>query len=62
MENELEKSKGGIKKIKDYSPKEICLHPEHNPPGMMVFEPGEYEHTCPACGKITRFVVPLITC
>ena len=35
-----------------------CRHPEHNPPNMRVYEPGTYEHTCPACGKITIFVVP----
>lgn len=35
----------------------FCRHPEHNPPGMMVFSPGAYEHTCPACKKITVFRV-----
>ena len=35
-----------------------CSHPEHNPPGMIVLDPGVYEHTCPACGKRTEFVVP----
>lgn len=39
-----------------------CVHPEHNPPNMMVFEPGTYEHECPSCGVKTVFVVPLITC
>ena len=34
-----------------------CRHPEHRPPGMRVFEPGTYEHICPACGKKTVFVV-----
>jgi len=29
----------------------MCRHPEHNPPTMIVLEPGLYEHTCPACGK-----------
>jgi hypothetical protein len=38
-----------------------CLHPEHKPPQHMVFEPGTYEHTCPACGKKIVFVVPSIT-
>lgn len=51
-----------IKKIKDYTKGEMaCQHPEHNPPSHQVFEPGEYENICPACGKITRFQVPLIT-
>lgn len=34
-----------------------CQHPDHNVPGMRVFEPGVYEHTCPACGNVKRFVV-----
>jgi hypothetical protein len=34
-----------------------CRHPDHAPPGMQVFEPGRYEHTCPACGRKTPFVV-----
>jgi hypothetical protein len=35
-----------------------CLHPEHNPPTMIVLEPGTYEHTCPGCGRTITFVVP----
>jgi hypothetical protein len=27
-----------------------CLHPEHNPPGYIVLQPGTYEHVCPGCG------------
>lgn len=34
-----------------------CAHPEHNPPRHMVFRPGTYEHTCPACGFKTIFTV-----
>lgn len=34
-----------------------CFHPEHDPPSMMVFEPGTYEHTCPSCGKKVVFTV-----
>lgn len=34
-----------------------CKHPEHNPPGMMVFEPGRYRHTCPSCGRAIVFTV-----
>lgn len=37
-----------------------CVHPEHNPPGNMVFPPGEYEHTCPGCGKVVRFRVGVV--
>lgn len=36
-----------------------CTHPEHHPPGMQVFEPGLYEHTCPACGWKQIFRVPV---
>ena len=38
-----------------------CTHPEHNPPSMMVFEPGTYEHECPSCHEKQVFEVPLIT-
>lgn len=48
-------------KIKDFDKEQVCQHPEHNPPTMMVFEPGEYEHTCPNCGKKQRFIVGRIT-
>ena len=34
-----------------------CFHPEHRPPAHQVFRPGRYEHTCPACGKVTFFTV-----
>ena len=34
-----------------------CFHPEHNPPSMMVYEPGVYEHVCPACGRRQVFRV-----
>lgn len=48
------------KKIKGITQQDFCTHPEHKPPQFRVFEPGEYEHTCPACGKVTKFTVPLI--
>lgn len=48
-------------KIKEFEKQDICQHPEHNPPMFMVFEPGIYEHTCPACGKKQTFTVPMIT-
>ena len=44
------------RKIAD-SPPRPCRHPDHNPPGMRVFKPGTYEHTCPACGKKLVFTV-----
>lgn len=34
-----------------------CRHPEHNPPSMMVYSPGVWEHTCPGCSKVTTFTV-----
>jgi hypothetical protein len=34
-----------------------CTHPEHNPPGNIVLEPGTYEHTCPSCGAKRLFRV-----
>lgn len=48
--------KGGTRKIADVPPRP-CQHPEHNPPGMCVFEPGVYEHTCPECKKKKIFTV-----
>lgn len=46
------------KKIADLPKSTNCMNKEHEPPASQYFEPGIYEHTCPACGKITRFVVP----
>lgn len=45
------------RKIADLPKPEGCLNRDHNPPSMMVFTPGVYEHECPECGKKTRFVV-----
>jgi Zn ribbon nucleic-acid-binding protein len=35
----------------------VCRHPEHNPPSMMVYENGIYEHECPSCGHKQHFTV-----
>ena len=43
-------------KIKD-APPPPCQNSEHNPPTMMVWEPGTYEHTCPSCGDKQTFTV-----
>lgn len=53
---------GGVKMptVKIKKPEPYCNHPEHNPPSHRVFEPGTYEHTCPACGKKIIFEVPQI--
>jgi len=48
------------KKIAD-APKP-CLSLDHYPPSHMVYQPGTYQHTCSACGKVIVFTVPLITC
>lgn len=54
-------------KIADFDPckdngtwrplRKVCRHPEHDPPTMMVFSPGVWKHTCPACGRSTTFTV-----
>lgn len=49
------------RKIADSPLTKMCRHPEHNPPGMQVFEPGTYEHTCPGCGHKMVFTVAGMT-
>lgn len=44
---------GGFRKVGDWEQPPICRHPSHNPPGMIVLEPGHYEYECPGCGHIT---------
>lgn len=39
-----------------------CMHPEHNPPKHMVFQPGHYEHECPGCGRKQQFFVQGVVC
>lgn len=52
-----------LRKISEPSSRrERCLSPEHNPPNMIVLQPGTYEHECPSCGHVTVFTIPLITC
>lgn len=50
--------------IKHEEPKveETCLSSEHNPPMHIVLKPGKHTYQCPACGKITEFEIPVITC
>lgn len=50
-----------LKKLSGPNIPHICRSPEHNPPNMIVLEPGTYEYTCPACGQQTVFTVPLVT-
>jgi hypothetical protein len=58
MSKKIERKPGGLRKIKGGYEKEHCISPEHNPPSHMVYEPGTYEYTCPACGKTIVFTVP----
>lgn len=37
--------------------KEICMHPEHNPPMHISLSPGIYRHICPGCGNTQEFTV-----
>ena len=58
--DETPKHKGGFRKIdggKTPWNKE-CHHPEHNPPGHIVLQPGAYEYECPGCGRISHINVP----
>lgn len=41
---------------------ERCNNPEHNPPGLIVLEPGIHTYQCPSCGEITTVNAPLVTC
>lgn len=50
------------KKIADLPAHMRCLSPDHNPPSMMVYQPGTYEHTCSACGYVVFFTVSGVTC
>lgn len=56
--------KSGLRKIGDFGGwhTKPCLHPEHLPPKHLVYDPGEYEYTCPACGNKIRFIVPMTGC
>lgn len=45
------------KKITALPKSDSCLHPEHEPPTMIVLEPGVYEHTCPGCRRKVTFTV-----
>jgi hypothetical protein len=47
-----------MKKIADWPEEKRCRDREHDPPTMIVLEPGIYEHECPRCGKKQRVVIP----
>lgn len=46
------------RKIADLPSSRPCRHPDHEPPRLRLFTPGVYEHECPACHRVLRFVVP----
>jgi hypothetical protein len=35
-----------------------CTSPEHDPPSMLVQQPGTYTWKCPHCGREVTYVVP----
>ena len=47
---------GRTRKIGEPPPRP-CQDPQHNPAGMVVREPGMYEHICPRCGQKQIFTV-----
>lgn len=52
----------GLRRVSDLTDeatwtKAVCRHREHSPPSMIVLPEGVYEHVCPGCGHVTRFVV-----
>lgn len=57
------KDKKMLEKISDFEyEKNACSSPEHNPPMNIYLTPGRYKYTCPSCGNIIEFTVPLVTC
>ena len=50
----------GLRKVSG-PPKPPCRHPEHNPPNMVVLDPGTYIYACPGCLQETVFSVPQVT-
>jgi hypothetical protein len=34
-----------------------CRDPDHQPPDMLAYEPGTYEHVCARCGMARVFTV-----
>lgn len=44
--------------IRHKRPERKCDSPQHQPPGMIVLEPGSHTWACPACGFETVVTVP----
>lgn len=45
------------RKITEPNDRSPCRDPEHEPPSMMVYANGLYEHECPSCGAKNVFRV-----
>lgn len=45
------------RKIANLPERKVCRDPSHDPPSMMLYPPGVYEHECPGCYKKQKFVV-----
>ena len=44
--------------FKPFPKVEICRHPEHDPPKLVLLEPGVHVYKCPACGKPQAWYEP----
>jgi hypothetical protein len=53
--------KGATRKVAEVPKTQKCFDKQHNPPDMIVLEPGRYEHTCPGCGHVQTLNVPEVT-
>ena len=47
-----------FKRYEPFEKQETCTHPEHDPPGMIVLEPGTHVYECPRCGAEQSVIVP----
>ena len=55
----LANSTVGTRKIAE-PPPPPCRDLQHDPAGMIVRDPGTYEHICPSCGKRQIFTIPQV--
>lgn len=49
----------GLRKVADIP--RACTSPAHDPPTMIVLQPGVYEYTCPVCGETSTFTIARVT-
>lgn len=47
-----------LRKVVEFKENTPCRDPGHNPPNMIVLDPGMYEWTCPGCGQKQYLTVP----